>query len=89
MKKKHVPKMRFIVLTVIPIGIIPDTQTRLSDGCSGLMLFLSQARLPGNIQDRGLFSLRVRVVLLVCPLQLRCSCCSMDTKLGGTFKVDI
>ena len=42
MKNKHVTKMRFIVLTVIPIGIIPDTQTRLSDGCSGLMLFLSQ-----------------------------------------------
>ena len=40
MKKKHVTKMRFIVLAVIPIGIIPDTQTRLSDGCSGL--FLSQ-----------------------------------------------
>ena len=38
----HVTKMRFIVLKVIPIGIIPDTQTRLSDGCSGLMLFLSQ-----------------------------------------------
>ena len=42
MKKKHATKMRFIVLKVIPIGIIPDTQTRLSGGCSGIALFLSQ-----------------------------------------------
>ena len=42
MKKKHATKMRFIVLKVIPICIIPDTQTRLSDGRSGLTLFPSQ-----------------------------------------------
>ena len=42
MKKKHVTKMKFIVLKVIPIGIIPDSQTRLSDGCSELMLFPSR-----------------------------------------------
>ena len=40
MKKKHVTKIWLIVLKVIPIGIIP-TQTRLSDGCSGLALFFS------------------------------------------------
>ena len=44
MKKKHATKMRFVVLKIIPTGVIPDTQTRLSDGCSGLMLFSSHSR---------------------------------------------
>ena len=34
--------MRFIVLKFIPIGIIPVTQSRLSDGCYGLILSSSQ-----------------------------------------------
>ena len=54
MKKKHATKMRFIVLKVIPIGIIPDTQTRLSGGCSGIALFSLTAHLLGTTQDRGL-----------------------------------
>ena len=43
MKKKHVTKIEIIVLNVIRIGTnCLYTQTRLSDGCSGLMLFFSQ-----------------------------------------------
>ena len=34
--------MRFIVFKFIPIGIIPVTQSRLSDGCCGLILSSSQ-----------------------------------------------
>ena len=42
MKKIHVPKMRFIVLKIIQISAILDTQTGSSDDCSGLTLFSSQ-----------------------------------------------
>ena len=54
MKKKHVSKMRFIVFKVIPIRIIPDTQTRLSDGCSGLMLFPHNALVKHCTRQRSL-----------------------------------
>ena len=40
--KSHLTKMRFFVLKIIPIRQISDTQIRLSDDCSGLMLFSSQ-----------------------------------------------
>ena len=82
----YVTKTRFVVLKIIPIGTIPHTQTRSSDRRSG-HLSLTTHR-PGTSQDRGLFSLLVRVVLLVCPLQLGNTCYSMDPKLRSTFKVD-
>ena len=53
-KKKHVTKMRFTVLKIIPFGIIPDTQTRLSDGCSGLTLFPSQRTVRHHTRQRSL-----------------------------------
>ena len=63
--------------------------SRSSDGCSGLAHALPlTAHLSDATQDRGLFSLWVRVVHLVCSLQLGVTCCSMDPKLGSTFKVD-
>ena len=42
MKKIRVTKIKFIVLKVIPVSTILDTQTHSSDGCSGLTLFPSQ-----------------------------------------------
>ena len=83
-----VTKMRFIVLKIIPIGTIPDTQTRSSDVRPGLMLSLT-AHLSGATQDTGLFSSWIRVVLLVCRLQLGGTCYRMDPKLGSTSNVDI
>ena len=80
MMRTHVTKMRFIVLKVIPIGIIPDTQIRLSDGCSGLMLFLSQRVCQALHTTEVSSACGYELYFLVCPLQLGCTCCSMDPK---------
>ena len=83
LKKKHATKTRFIVLNAMPIGIIPDTQIRLSDGCSGLMLFSSQ---------RICQTLHKTEVSSACGYELYfwCATCSLgvSARFGSTFKVD-
>ena len=72
-------------MTIIPIGTILDTLTRLSDGCSGLSLFRSQLTCQA-LHKREVFSACGYELYFWCALCSSGTCFSMKQSSGARSK---